>query len=202
MHDQRHVMLDLETLGTKPNSVIVSIGACVFSVAHGPGTDFARFYIRVDIQSCVDAGLDVDPQTVLWWLKQSPEALEELTSQEHRFPLRSALEELLGWMEGRFGPGESPLVFGNGPAFDNAILDNALEAVGLKPLPHWTARCHRTAKDMLIMQSGMDRSDARKKLGVELGPIPHHALEDAVRQASELRVLSSGLTPSLPETVA
>lgn len=62
----KHVMVDLETLGTKPGSVILSIGAVTFDL-DGSGRDGRTFYQRVNIQSCLDAGMTVDGDTVEWW---------------------------------------------------------------------------------------------------------------------------------------
>ena len=45
-------MLDLETLGNKPGSVIVAIGAVKF----GGGEIIDSFYERVDAESCVNLG--------------------------------------------------------------------------------------------------------------------------------------------------
>jgi DNA polymerase III epsilon subunit-like protein len=54
------VMLDLETLGHTPGSVIVSIGAVKF----GGGKILDTFYHRIDAQSCVEHGLKMDVSTV------------------------------------------------------------------------------------------------------------------------------------------
>src|SRR6478609_2831880 len=79
------IMLDLETLGQKPGSVILSIGACVFDRV---GVH-ERFYTRVDPQSCIDAGLQADLSTFLWWMKQGDEARHEVLKPGR--PLRDAL---------------------------------------------------------------------------------------------------------------
>jgi len=61
----KHIMIDLETLGTHPNSVIVQIGAVVFDPERGAvGYEFSE---NVDIQSCLDLGLECDGPTLEWW---------------------------------------------------------------------------------------------------------------------------------------
>jgi hypothetical protein len=68
----RDLMLDLETMGTSPNAAIVAIGAVKFDP--GTGELGGRFYQVVDLASSVAAGCVIDPDTVLWWMRQSPEA--------------------------------------------------------------------------------------------------------------------------------
>lgn len=71
-----HIMLDLETFGTRPGSVIRSIGAAVFA-PRGIGWG-ATFYQNIDKESCTAVGLTVDPRTEEWWSKQSQAAKNDL----------------------------------------------------------------------------------------------------------------------------
>lgn len=67
-----NVMVDIETLDNKPTSAIVSIGAVMF----GPNgyDEYNTFYMVVDAQSCIDAGLTLSADTISWWMKQSDQA--------------------------------------------------------------------------------------------------------------------------------
>jgi len=67
-----HIMIDLETMGTRPDAPIIAIGAVSFDV----DTDWVwrTFYVNIDLQSAVSAGAKIDPSTVMWWMKQSDEA--------------------------------------------------------------------------------------------------------------------------------
>lgn len=60
-----NIMLDLETLGTCPGSVILQIGA----VRSNNGLERT-----ITIDSCLRAGLTVDGDTIGWWLRQSEAA--------------------------------------------------------------------------------------------------------------------------------
>lgn len=62
----RNVMIDLETFGTRPGSVIVSIGAVEFSM-DGIGE---AYYRAIDVASSLLAGLTIDEITVKWWREQ------------------------------------------------------------------------------------------------------------------------------------
>ena len=75
-------MLDLETLGNKPGSVIVAIGAAKF----GNGEILDSFYERVDAESCVSLGLRMDVPTVMWWLQQNDAARHEITQPGGKLP--------------------------------------------------------------------------------------------------------------------
>ena len=162
-----NIMLDLETWGTKPGSVITSIGAVVFNDEAVLDT----FYARVDPQSCTDAGLTIDPATVLWWLRQSDAAREEFIMPNQH--IETALADFFRWcLAGREG---DPVLWGNGATFDNALLRAAYEACGI--VPPWGAfsdRCYRTAKsyrpDIKMVRTGTH----------------HNALDDARSQAEHL----------------
>lgn len=63
------LMLDLETLSNKPNSVITQIGACFFD--RNTGEVGEKFLHNVSIQSCLDRGLTVNGSTIKWWFERS-----------------------------------------------------------------------------------------------------------------------------------
>ena len=166
------VMLDLETLGQKPGAVIVSIGAVKF----GGGEIRECFYERIDAQSCLDVGLEMDGGTVAWWLRQDPAALLEVAK-----PGR-AIGTVLGLFAEWLGGAEAE-VWGNGAAFDNAILVAAYEAIGVKrPWEFRNDRCYRTVKSLW------------PEVELEREGTHHNALDDAISQAWHLMaILDEGL---------
>lgn len=134
--DKMNVMLDLETLGTVSNSVIISMGAVAFT---DKGEILGTFYRRIDPQSCVNAGLAIDVSTVMWWMKQSDAARAEFENKGD--PLEAVLDAFHMWI-----PADACL-WGNGATFDNVLLTNAYKATGRKtPWPYWGDRCFRTVK--------------------------------------------------------
>ncbi|POO54357.1 hypothetical protein CPJ18_02345 [Agrobacterium rosae] len=61
------LMIDIETLGTAPGSVILSVGAVTFNAETG---EFGEgFYAAVEPQSAVDMGLTIDVSTLKWWME-------------------------------------------------------------------------------------------------------------------------------------
>ncbi len=160
-----NIMVDLETIDTSPTSAIISIGAVYFD-EQTVYTDTA-FYRPVDMFSSIGCGLTHSDETLGWWGGRSEEARSVFTDP-HRVSLPEALSAFALWIS------PDAKVWGNGAAFDNAILAVAYRAVGL-PLPwkFWNDRCYRTAT------AGVPRN--RKQQGVH-----HNARDDAISQAFHL----------------
>lgn len=160
-----HIMLDLETLGTKPGSVIVSIGAVKFNNYEITSS----FYERIDPESCVAVGLKIDIPTVMWWLQQENAARLEITKPGKN--LCEVLNSFAVWV----GCDEVE-VWGNGAAFDNVLLSNAYTSAGVKcPWNFWNDRCYRTIKNM------HPEVPMRTLIGTH-----HNALDDAKTQTLHL----------------
>lgn len=157
-----HVMVDLETADNVPTSAIVSIGAVIFAGKLPRDT----FYVAVDLQSSLTAGLTISADTMEWWGKQSPEA-RAVFDDPARVTLREALARFASFMP------KDAKVWGNGASFDNAILATAYRLCGL-PLPweFWDDRCYRTVAAHL---------PRRVQQGTH-----HNALDDAISQADHL----------------
>lgn len=163
------VMVDLETLSTTANAAIISIGACKFNPTTMEITD--TFHVVIDKQSAIDAGLHVDPKTVAWWEKQSPEARAASYDVTDGKPLIAALYEFAEWC----GDVE---VWGNGSDFDCTIMSSAFRAVGLEqPWSFWNTRCYRTLKNM-FPDTKLVRHGTH-----------HNAVDDAVTQAKHLMLI-------------
>jgi exodeoxyribonuclease VIII len=157
-------MVDLETMGLSYNSAIIAIGAVKFDLTDIKDT----FYEVVNLQSCVDAGLVIEADTVLWWLKQSKEARELLESKKP-LPIISVLLDFSAWI------GNSPIIWGNGADFDNVLLESAYKACHLvTPWKYTSNRCYRTIKNTF------------PEIKSKVSGIKHHALDDAKNQANHL----------------
>lgn len=183
----RDVMVDLETLGTVPGCVILSIGAVAFS--QEDGLDAQGFYCVLHRPSCEEAFLSVDPDTVRWWQNQNEEAravLEQSMDAARSLPLAKGLERLNSYL-GRFGGRGDVRLWGNGSDFDNALLSVAYDAA--KVTPAWSYRnnrCYRTLKNLA------------SELKLERQGTHHDAFDDACNQARHLlQILEArGLTLS------
>ena len=164
-----HVMLDLETLGTKSGSVIISIGACKFDPNQLTRPEDS-FYVQVDPVSSVRHGLTMDPSTVLWWMHKDRTVPREEWLAGDKVDLPTALEGFAMW----FGA-ESLPVWGNGATFDNVLLRDAYDKTGLDcPWKYNHDRCYRTMKNLVSIDI--------KRVGEH-----HNALDDAITQAQHLQ---------------
>lgn len=161
-----HIMLDLETLGTKPGCIVLSIGAAEFSPA-GVGR---TFYTVLSTAEQAALGLVEDPDTVEWWKGQSEEARRVF--REEQQPLSEALAMFEVFCSSIGSPGLLRM-WGNGADFDNPILREVFTAAKRKaPWGTYNNRCYRTLKNML-KSSKQPRPE-----------IPHHAMYDAKAQAA------------------
>lgn len=165
----KDVMVDLETMGSAPGAIILSIGAVGFDPALGL-VAATRFYTVISHQSCRLAGLTHDADTLAWWKQQSVAARQVLLqAMEAGTELASALGEFNAYLGG-FGP--DLRLWGNGADFDNALLACAYRAVGLAPAwRFYNNRCYRTLKNL------------RPGIGIHRQGAHHNALDDAVSQA-------------------
>ncbi len=177
------IMLDLETLGTRPGSVILSIGAVKFD--HEKVYD--DFHIGINIQSCLDAGMTVNGDTLMWWMHpdRNEARAQWVDPAFDKFDLGSALSQFTMWMKtapNGWIPVDGPEVelWGNGSSFDNSILGAAYDALGFEaPWQRDRAnRCYRTMKSMY------PNTRMEKREGTH-----HNAVDDARSQAHHLRLL-------------
>ena len=164
-------MLDLETLGTSPGCVILSIGACAFDET-GVGSN--HFHALVWQQTCRDVGLVVDDKTLDWWAQQAPEAKAILAATRNpgtSIGLGEALSSFALW----FATHPGACIWGNGATFDQPVLEAAYRRCGWAS-PPWkynAARCYRTLKALHPNVSAPET----------INGVKHDALSDAINQA-------------------
>lgn len=162
-------MTDLETLGTCPGSIILSVGACMYD-DYGVGE---TFYQTISIDSCKEAFLSEDPKTVAWWERQSPAArkvFDDCRNPSVAGTLQAVLTNFNNWL--RKHGGVDVRVWGNGASFDNALLYSAYDAAKIRPgWKFFNDRCYRTIKSL-----------APEIILVREGTY-HNAVDDAISQA-------------------
>ena len=89
------IMVDLETLGTKPGSVVVGLAAKVFLMnpyderTSGALQELLKdkifvpdFKCTINLESSIRAGFNIDASTVEWWTQQSQDA-KDATFKPH-----------------------------------------------------------------------------------------------------------------------
>lgn len=110
------IMLDLETLSTKQNSVVLTLGAVKFN-AFSLQEPHEELYLRIDADEQIAMGRDVSESTVEWWMKQSPEVQEEAMGSEGRVSVVEACRQLNKFLVG------VDKIWCQGPHFDITILE-------------------------------------------------------------------------------
>ena len=168
----KHVMIDLETLGTHADSVIMSIGAVKFDL-DSEQMDNDGFYASVSIDSNLERGRKVDESTLVWWLNQSAEA--QIVFHEPKQSLDSALSSLADWLgHNKRNP------WSNGADFDLPMLAHAYASMGWEaPWQYSNSRCVRTYRSL-------PAAARMPKLGND-----HHALRDAINQAKYVQAIQA-----------
>ena len=165
-----HAMIDLETLSTNPDAVILTVGGVKFD-ARTQMNPYNEMYFRVDVDSQTKIGRNVMQETMDWWATQPKEVSEEALGDGNRVSLEDAIKQL-----NKFAVGVD-IFWCQGPLFDYAILQNLYAQLG-QPVPwnYWQIRDSRTLFNMLP-------KDPRKDVQMDL----HNALADCYFQAKSVQ---------------
>lgn len=160
------VMLDLETLGTRPDCVILTLGAIKFK-PYGEQEPGPGIYFRLDIEDQLALGRTVDNSTIDWWAQQDPRVKEEAMGESgDRVSTAKMRYELNKFLVG------VDYIWAQGPAFDIVILEDLYRSQGWGfPWHFWQIRDSRT----LFGVHGDPREKGRDQA--------HNALMDCYYQA-------------------
>ena len=161
-------MIDIETIATDPDAVIVSIAAVKFD----PFDDYRQKGVTVGDLPGFNMLIDIDSQpdrkisdsTLSWWSQQDPVVQESIFGESHpRHTLTEGLEALHKFVWNSGGR-----VWAQGTHFDIAILEHAYRSINRAyPWQYWAVRDSRTLLDMVA---------------VNLPAATHDAMEDCFRQ--------------------
>ncbi len=163
-----HAMIDLETLSTNPNAVILTVGAVKFD-PYTTMKPYDDLYFRVDVDSQTKLGRDVMQDTLDWWGKQPKEISEEALSDQDRIPLADMVKAINKWSVG------VDVFWCQGPLFDYAILQDIYTQLGHpQPWQYWQIRDSRTLFSLVPR-------DNEKREG------HHNALQDCIFQAKKVQ---------------
>jgi hypothetical protein len=174
----QHLMIDLETLSTRPDAAILSIGAVFFNIETGKLGD--GFHCGIKMEDSNIYG-HIDPKTVGFWLLQSQEAQESInrmTGGDNAFTLAEALQRFNQFFNLSTNPPRVK-VWGNGAGFDPILMESSYRRCGLEaPWKFWMTRDVRTIVDL-----GRDLIGFDPKKDTPFEGVQHSALDDAIHQA-------------------
>lgn len=159
-------MLDLETLSTRPNAVILSIGAVKFD----PFSERIDVDDGLNLRICVDEQISlnrhIQEETIQWWGQQPKDVQDEAFSPDDRISLELLYKTLNKFLVGVDN------IWCQGPVFDIAILEDLYRQLGIPtPWQFWQIRDSRT----LFSVHGDPRDKNRQGA--------HNALVDCCYQA-------------------
>ena len=165
---QIHAMIDLETLSTRPDAVVLTVGGIKFN----PYTDDSPYdplYFKVDVDQQNALGRHVMEDTINWWATQPEDIQNEALGEGDRESLEDVVKKINRWGVG------VDVWWCQGPLFDYAILQN-LYAQLEKPCPwqYWAIRDSRTLFS-LYKETELHKPDA------------HNALADCDYQAKKVQ---------------
>lgn len=161
----KHAMIDIETGGTRVNSVVLQIGAVIFNPDTGEVIE--RFLADINAQSCIWVGAEYDEDTVNWWAEQG--GFKPVNKPISIVEALEALSRLLGKHKPK-------AVWAKGTDFDIAILTWYYRALG-EPIP-WAYYAVRDLRALLKVA---------KDKGFEWGgeKADHNALNDCYLQVRQ-----------------
>lgn len=179
----QHIMIDIETMGSAVNSVILSVGAVRFnpfatSVGYPPTLNnyedlHTYFYERATMSSGLAAGFEVDAQTIEKFWLTNPEMFKEAIKQP-RNDIKRLLNKLSKWYH---SSSDNEPVWANGSTFDLAILNHAYNKMHSGGRPPWRFKDELDQRTMFRI-APVDKRD---------NPYPHNPLWDAWTQALSLQ---------------
>ena len=172
------VMIDLETLGTRPDAAIIQIGAVLFDPRSGGRIlNDKGFNQHVRYQDGIGS---VDHDTLAFWLEEASAAKmgHELDTRA-RF-LMDVLDDLREWPMEVLEVGWDTVgrVWAMPSDFDLSVLKSAHIKVG-REVP-WGRRVTRDARTLFDLVGGKPEIDWT-------GMTAHDALDDAVGQAMQVQ---------------
>ena len=179
---QTHLIIDMETLGTKPNSVVLSMACVPFNF--NSNVDFeslvkSSFYVKFDtIEQIQHHKRKVDENTVNWWKKQqSEEAKSVIRPSKNDVSLETGLRAFSKFVGSTGYDFKNSFVWSRGIAFDGPLLESIYDNVDTINIPvnTWLYRDIRTYVDTL--EGSIDGYGRFQDLGLT-GVVKHNALHD------------------------
>ena len=94
-----HGMIDLETLSTRPDAVILSVGAIKFD-PYSSTEPHDPLLFKVDVDSQTEMGRHVMEDTLNWWATQPEHIREDALGEKDRMDLDYTIKAINKWAVG------------------------------------------------------------------------------------------------------
>jgi hypothetical protein len=169
MNEEMHCMVDIESLDITPTTIILSIGAVLFT--QNDVRSEHTFYRELDVDIQKDLERTSSPSTIQFWKEQEAKGMR--CPNNGMEPLGVVLEDFSTFYK-HF---KCKTIWANGITFDISALENAYRYVGI-PIP-WKYNQMRDARTLY-------RLFPESKTILEQNTHYHNALADATFQAQAL----------------
>lgn len=189
-------IIDLETLGNKPNAIVVDLSVLVFDADPRKVQSFdelvkngRRFKLSLESQKGVRS---TTPSTIKFWKEQSPEAKENLKPSDIDMTVEEAIPQVLDFLKkSGIDPWKSQ-GWCRGMSFDFPIFVDmirqtyqCIETEQYEPVKFWAQRDIRTAIESLLLSRGTSMMPLRK--GVLDGFVHHDSVHDCAKDVIMLK---------------
>lgn len=173
-----HLMIDIETLGTSSDSIVLSVSGCIFNI------DSLQFkneienisfneYLNIYEQELINRKVDLG--TLNWWIsyqeKVSPN-LKEFLSKKDFTPLSISLNNINEFIK----KNNVTTFWANGPDFDISILRSLYNDCNIPFLINYSKTADVRTIKLIRSVLNMSKFEASNKN-------KHNSLSDAINQA-------------------
>jgi len=147
-------MFDVETLGKRTDSVLLSLGCIYFNPNDKPSPEKLltdSFFVKFDVKEQIEKyNRTVNKSTIDWWAKQNKIAQEKsLIRKSDDFPLLEGIESFRSWTKQYKQKGKKDWIWIRGN-LDQLILDAVEEQLKIDPIFYFNNyRDVRTAIDLM-----------------------------------------------------
>lgn len=165
----KHIMLDLETLGTSYNSVVTQVALIEFDIhkQFDINEDINVYSANIDIQEQINNGSVIDGDTIKWWLNNNPEVLKSTLIDTKS--INEVTNDITQFINNLCD--KRDLNIWSHASFDIPILNNLLK-IGNQPSVYYRSVRDLRTINMLVdpdMKLGYPRND-------------HNAIKDCLNQ--------------------
>lgn len=180
-------LLDIETLGTHADSVVLSVGiVAVDSTKDYTYDELIKngFYKTLQVKPQVDAGRSIQKSTLDWWGTQGTDAMSVLKPSSDDIHHTKLIEDIIDYFDSMGVNKKTVKVYARGSHFDFSILHDLFrKTCGIDqdkmPWNFWNIHDSKTVIETLLDK----RIDVKPE-----GFIHHNALHDAAREYMNIQI--------------
>ena len=185
-----HLLVDIETLGSKREHCVVLTMACVVFTFedYTPFSTLIRdgFYVKFSVPDQIKKWKrTTEADTMAWWKGQSKEAREAAYyPRDDDASMIDGLDAMTQFIKASKYDWKKSYIWSRGPAFDFPKIESMYDMADM-PVPYngWRQRDVRTYVDIL---TGVDNGKYEGKKPLT-GFVAHNALHDAARDAFHMQ---------------